>query len=74
MLVFIFIFKISALQIPRALSIYRLEFGVETEREGMEEQKEAELGDVVENEKELEEVVQALPSDAVNHLLSLGVS
>ncbi|XP_012570847.1 uncharacterized protein [Cicer arietinum] len=40
----------------------------------MEEAKESELGNVTsENEKTLEEVVQALPSDAVNHLVSLGI-
>lgn len=43
----------------------------------MEEQKVSDLGHVggdAENEKALEEVVQALPSEAVSHLSSLGVS
>ncbi|KAJ1425091.1 Pseudouridine synthase, catalytic domain superfamily [Sesbania bispinosa] len=38
---------------------------------GTEAQKEAELGHVAEK-KELQDVVQTLPSDAVNHLVSLG--
>lgn len=46
------------------------------EVERMEEQKVTDLGHGgdAENEKALEEVVQALPSDAVSHLSSLGVS